>query len=85
MEPGLTSRTVYLPPGPKWYNASTGEEVLPDANRHLEVAVTMDTVPTFLRGGSILAIRERARRSSTAMAGSKSWTARQCQVPQKLF
>ena len=34
-----------------------------------EVPVTLDTVPVYLRGGHIIARRERARRSTAAMQG----------------
>jgi hypothetical protein len=33
-----------------------------------EVAVTMDASPAYLRGGHIMARRDRARRSTAAMA-----------------
>lgn len=33
-----------------------------------EVAVTMDSVPVYLRSGSIVPRKERARRSTAAMA-----------------
>jgi len=35
----------------------------------LEVPVTLDTVPVYMRGGHIVARRERARRSTAAMQG----------------
>ena len=34
-----------------------------------DVPVTLDTVPVYLRGGHIIARRERARRSTAAMQG----------------
>ena len=51
-EQGATSRTVYLPAGSDWYNYWTNERV--KGGRTLEVAAPIDTIPLFVRAGSIL-------------------------------
>lgn len=59
LEAGAESRAVYLPGKGPWYSAKTGERVKPDASGALTVPVTMDSVPSFLRGGHIMPLRVR--------------------------
>lgn len=49
---GATSRSVYLPAGSDWYNFWTNERV--HGGQRVEVAAAIDTIPVFVRAGSIL-------------------------------
>ncbi len=55
---GVTSRTVYLPAGPEgadktvWFNFWTNERF--KGGQTITVAAPIDTIPVFVRGGSIL-------------------------------
>jgi alpha-D-xyloside xylohydrolase len=51
-EQGATSREVYLPAGADWYNYWTGERV--KGGQTITVAAPIDTIPLFVRAGSIL-------------------------------
>lgn len=51
-EQGATSRHVYLPAGPDWYNYWTNERV--KGGQTVEVSAPIDTIPLFVRAGSIL-------------------------------
>ena len=51
-EQGATSRRVYLPAGTDWYNFWTSERL--HGGRHVTVAAPIDTIPIFVRAGSIL-------------------------------
>jgi alpha-glucosidase (family GH31 glycosyl hydrolase) len=51
-EQGATSRSVYLPAGSDWYNYWTGERLT--GGRTIEVASPIETIPLFVRAGSIL-------------------------------
>lgn len=51
-EQGATSRPVYLPAGTDWYNFWTGERF--SGGQTLQVAAPIDTLPLFVRAGSIL-------------------------------
>jgi alpha-glucosidase (family GH31 glycosyl hydrolase) len=57
MEAGAQEREVYLPGKGPWYSAKTGEVATPDMMGKFSVPVNMDTVPSFLRGGHILALK----------------------------
>ena len=57
LESGAMSRAVYLPGSGPWYNSQTGALVKPDASGRLNVPMTMDDVPSYLRGGYILPLR----------------------------
>ncbi len=59
LEEGAESRAVFLPGKGPWYSARTGEPVKPDAGGALTVPVTMDSVPSYLRGGHIMPLRVR--------------------------
>jgi len=51
-EQGATSRDVYLPAGADWYNFWTNERL--HGGQHITVAAPIDTIPIFVRAGSIL-------------------------------
>ena len=67
---GQTARNVTFPAGAAWYNAESGEATVQGSGSvtKQDVAVTLDTVPAYYRGGSIVATRQRARRSTAAAA-----------------
>ncbi len=52
IEDGPKSRGVYLPTGPDWYDFWTG--AIHAGGQHLEAAAPLDTIPLFVRAGSIL-------------------------------
>jgi alpha-glucosidase/alpha-D-xyloside xylohydrolase len=52
VEPGLTSRQVYLPHG-DWYDFWTGER-LAGGGREISRAVDLETLPLYVRAGTIL-------------------------------
>ncbi|HEU5341510.1 MAG TPA: glycoside hydrolase family 31 protein [Edaphobacter sp.] len=49
---GATSRSIYLPAGADWYNYWTNERV--HGGQRITVAAPIDTIPLFVRAGSIL-------------------------------
>jgi alpha-D-xyloside xylohydrolase len=49
---GATSRPVYLPPAPAWYDFWTGAQLKGD--QHLEAQAPLDRIPLFVKAGSIL-------------------------------
>jgi alpha-glucosidase (family GH31 glycosyl hydrolase) len=51
-EQGATSREVYLPAGTDWYNFWTGERV--KGGMKITVDAPIDTIPLFVRAGSIV-------------------------------
>ena len=51
-EQGATSREVYLPAGAGWYNYWTNERV--KGGQTISVAAPIDTIPLFVRAGSIV-------------------------------
>ncbi|MDR3727922.1 MAG: glycoside hydrolase family 31 protein [Terracidiphilus sp.] len=51
-EQGATSREVYLPAGTDWYNYWTNEKV--KGGQTITVAAPIDTIPLFVRAGSIV-------------------------------
>src|SRR5579875_1847501 len=51
-EQGMTSREVYLPAGTDWYNFWTNERV--HGGQTIRVDAPIDTLPIFVRAGSIL-------------------------------
>ena len=60
-EAGATQRALRLPaPGP-WYSAITGDTAAPGAHT---LAVTLDSVPAYLRGGSIIPFKAGGPRSA---------------------
>jgi len=55
-EQGATSRSVYLPAGTDWYNFWTNERL--HGGQTVTVAAPIDTLPLFVRAGSILPLGE---------------------------
>jgi alpha-glucosidase (family GH31 glycosyl hydrolase) len=51
-EQGATSREVYLPAGTDWFNYWTNERV--HGGQTIRVDAPIDTIPLFVRAGSIL-------------------------------
>jgi alpha-glucosidase (family GH31 glycosyl hydrolase) len=51
-EQGATSRGVYLPAGTDWYNYWTNKRV--KGGQTITVAAPIDTIPLFVRAGSII-------------------------------
>ncbi|OOQ56912.1 glycoside hydrolase family 31 protein [Mucilaginibacter pedocola] len=51
LEPGQTSRKVYLPKG-KWYNFWSLE--MTEGGQEVEVATPLDTMPLFVKAGSVI-------------------------------
>ncbi len=51
-EQGATSRQVYLPAGTDWYNYWTNERI--KGGQTITVAAPIDTLPLFVRAGSII-------------------------------
>lgn len=49
---GATTRSVYLPAGSDWYNFWTNERL--HGGQHITVVAPIDTLPLFVRAGSIL-------------------------------
>lgn len=56
IEQGETSRTVYLPAGADWYNYWTNERL--HGGQTIQVSAPIDTLPLFIRAGSILPLGE---------------------------
>lgn len=66
-ERGHTSTNVYLPAiGTTWYCTTTGTSF--NGGQTMAVDAPIDFIPVYQRGGTIIPKRERARRSSAAMA-----------------
>jgi alpha-D-xyloside xylohydrolase len=49
---GATSRQVYLPPAPAWYDFWTGAQLR--GGQHFEAQAPLDRIPLFVKAGSIL-------------------------------
>jgi alpha-D-xyloside xylohydrolase len=65
-EQGATHRAVYLPAGCDWYNFWTNERL--DGGQTIEADAAIDTLPLFVRAGSILPLGsevESAQRPQT--------------------
>ena len=54
---GATSREVYLPAGTDWYNYWTNRRL--KGGQTVEVAAPIDTIPLFVRAGSIIPLGSR--------------------------
>lgn len=65
--PGQTQMEVILPRGAMWYDYYTLAVQNPDKRGKLTVPIVMESIPIFVRGGSIIAKKERLRRSSAMM------------------
>jgi alpha-D-xyloside xylohydrolase len=55
-EQGVTSRSVYLPAGSDWYDYWTGKRL--QGGRTIEATAPIDTLPLFVRAGSIVPFGE---------------------------
>jgi len=56
LEQGAVSREVYLPAGHRWYDFETGEAF--EGGQTLTVSAPIDTIPIFVRAGSIIPMGE---------------------------
>jgi alpha-D-xyloside xylohydrolase len=65
-EQGVESRDVYLPAGSDWYNYWTNERVA--GGRTIRVAAPIDTIPLFVRAGSIVPLGVEAQNTSKPQA-----------------
>ena len=65
LQQGAASVTVYLPQG-VWYDMDTNVKHVGPTT--FEYPVSMADTPTFIRGGHVVVRRDRARRSTVAMA-----------------
>jgi alpha-D-xyloside xylohydrolase len=65
-EQGATSRQVYLPAGTDWYNYWTNERM--KGGRTITVAAPIDTLPLFVRAGSILPLGAAVESTHQAQA-----------------
>jgi alpha-D-xyloside xylohydrolase len=63
---GATSRDVYLPAGTDWYNYWTSERV--KGGQTITVQAPIDTIPVFVRAGSILPLGEPVESTHQAQA-----------------
>jgi len=61
-EQGATSRMVYLPAGADWYNYWTNQRV--HGGQAIQVDAPIDTLPLFVRAGSILPLGEAIESTS---------------------
>jgi alpha 1,3-glucosidase len=65
VDEAATSVDINLPDADRWFHFPSGEAVAPKTSI-VTMAVTMSTMPAFLKGGRILPTRQRLRRSSAA-------------------
>ena len=68
-EQGATSRQVYLPAGTDWYNFWTGEQV--KGGQTVTVSAPIDTIPLFVRAGSIVPLGSPVESTHQAQAIEK--------------
>ncbi len=68
-EQGATSRKVYLPAGADWYNYWTNERL--HGGQTIRAAAPIDTLPLFVRAGSILPLGEPVESTNQAQALAK--------------
>jgi alpha-D-xyloside xylohydrolase len=61
-EQGATSRSVYLPAGTDWYNYWTNQRFR--GGQTIQVSAPIDTLPLFLRAGSIVPLGEQVESTS---------------------
>lgn len=64
--PGATSVSVTLPKGARWYDYHDKSRVDPH-NGTLDYPVTIESMPMFVKAGSVIAQKDRLRRSSALM------------------
>jgi mannosyl-oligosaccharide alpha-1,3-glucosidase len=65
VDEGATTVAVALPAEDRWFHFPAMTAVAP-GTASLQMDVTMDSIPAFLRGGRVMPVRERLRRSSAA-------------------
>ena len=53
IEPGAETKHVYLPAGCKWYDWNDSFHCF-EGGQHIEIPVTMSTIPLFIREGAII-------------------------------
>ena len=63
-EQGATTRSVYLPAGTDWYNFWTNERL--HGGQRVSVAAPIETIPLFVRAGSILPLGSRVESTEDA-------------------
>ena len=68
-EQGATSREVYLPAGADWYNYWTNERV--KGGQTITVAAPIDTIPLFVRAGSIIPLGSQVESTHQQQAIAK--------------
>lgn len=68
-EQGATSRRVYLPAGSDWYNYWTNERL--HGGQTIDAAAPIDTIPLFVRAGSILPVGVPINSTAQAQAIAK--------------
>ncbi len=68
-EQGATSRDVYLPAGADWYDWWTGERV--KGGQAITVPAPIDTIPLFVRAGSIVPLGSRVESTHEKQAIAK--------------
>jgi hypothetical protein len=61
-EQGATSHSVYLPAGADWYNYWTNQRIR--GGQTIKVRAPIDTLPLFVRAGSIVPLGEPVERTS---------------------
>ena len=66
---GATSRAVYLPAGTDWYNYWTNERF--HGGQTINVVAPIDTLPLFVRAGSILPLGEAIENTNQVQAIAK--------------
>ncbi len=52
MNPGVTTKDVYLPNTSDWFDFNTGERY--EGGQTIQVDVNMETIPTFVRAGALI-------------------------------
>ena len=67
---GQTVRNISFPAGSTWYRADTGELAAQSSAQvtKQDREVSLDDIPSYFRGGSIIATRQRPRRNTVAAA-----------------
>jgi alpha-D-xyloside xylohydrolase len=68
-EQGATSRQVYLPAGTDWYNYWTNERV--KGGQTITVAAPIDTIPLFVKAGSIVPLGSAVENTHQAQSIEK--------------
>ena len=68
-EQGATSRQVYLPAGTDWYNFWTGERI--KGGHTISVPAPIETIPLFVRAGSIIPLGAPVESTHQAQAIEK--------------